>query len=190
MRIVVAIATCMLCGSAALAQDVTGPYVGFGIGQFDYQEDVFEYQFDDTTSQYKVYGGYRLNDTLAFEASFGETGDLEWSESGDLFPSGSYNVSLSSDFEFFEVRVLAHVGKFLAGYGYWDADFTGRIRGTSSLTGDFDISGSESDSGSALILGGQWDLAKVGLRAEFEYYDTDASVDVYSIGVGVHFRFR
>jgi hypothetical protein len=175
--------------ASAIAQDDSGAYVGFGIGQLDYEEEDFGLTLEDTTLFYKVYGGYRFDETWAFEAYYGQTDDLEWTESGFDPGIGDYSVRLAGDYDLREVRGLAHLDWFLIGLGYWDADLSASLSGTSDLTGPFSISESDSDSGASIIVGGEWDLDTLAIRAELEYFDTESTVDAYTIGVGIQFTF-
>lgn len=170
----------------ALAQE-QGAYVGFGLGQLDYEETDFGLTFDDTTLAYKVYGGYRFTETWAVEASYGQTDDLEWSDFGSI--PGVISATLSGDYEFIEIRALAHINAFIVGIGYWDSDLNATLSGTLSFPGPFSYSASDSDSGVSAILGGEWDLDQWSIRGEIEVFDTESNVDTYTVGIGLHFRF-
>lgn len=170
----------------ALAQE-QGAYVGFGLGQLDYEETDFGLTFDDTTLAYKVYGGYRFTETWAVEASYGQTDDLEWSDFGSI--PGVISATLSGDYEFIEIRALAHINAFIVGIGYWDSDLNATLSGTLSFPGPFSYSASDSDSGVSAILGGEWDLDQWSIRGEIEVFDTESNVDTYAVGIGLHFRF-
>lgn len=176
-----------LFGASALAQTETGPYIGLGLGQLDYEESDFGLTFDDTTLAYKVYGGYRFTETWALEAAYGKTDDLEWSDFGSI--PGVISANLSGDYDFIEIRALAHLSAFIVGIGYWDADLNATLSGTLTFPGPFSYSASDSDSGASAILGGQWDLDKWSIRGEFEVFDTESNVDAYTVGVGLHYRF-
>lgn len=179
----------MSCGSAWAQDSAPGPYFGASLGQLDYEEDAFGATLEDTALAYKLYGGYRLGKTWALEGSYGQTSDLKWSESGFVPGVGDASLTLKGDYDILEIRGLAHLGAFIAGIGWWDADLNMSVTGTTGPTGAFAFSGSDSDSGASLILGGQWALDTWSIRAEYELFDTDSSVDVYTLGVGLHFRF-
>lgn len=178
----------MWCASVS-AQEVAGAYVGFGLGQLDYEERDFGITLEDTTLAYKVYGGYRFNEVWSFEASYGVTDDLKWSESGFIPGVGNVSLTLQGDYEILEVRGLAHLKAFLVGVGYWDADLSANLSGTAPGIGPFSISTSDSDSGASMILGGQWALDRWGIRAEYELFDTESTVDAFTLGLSVHHRF-
>jgi hypothetical protein len=188
MRVLTAISMLMVC-TVGLAQEESGPYIAFGIGQLDYEEDAFGLTLDDTTLSYKIYGGYRFDETWAFEAYYGQTDDLEWTDAGNLPGLGTYSARLAGDYDIVSLRGLAHFGWFVVGIGYWDADLSASLTGTSDFTGPFAESASGSDSGASLIAGGEWDLGGWAIRAEFEYFDTESTVDAYNLGIGVQFGF-
>jgi hypothetical protein len=48
---------------------------------------------------------------------------------------------------------------------------------------------SDTESGMSIVLGGQWDLERLGIRVELEAYDMDNVESAYHYGVGVHYRF-
>lgn len=166
-----------------------GAYLGFGLGQLDYEEDAFGVTFEDTALAYKLYGGYRFNETWALEGLYGNTSDLKWSAAGPLPGLGNVTATLSGDYEILEVRGLAHIRAFFAGIGLWDAEVDATLSGSSTIFGAFSESASSSDSGLSLILGGQWDFELWRVRAEYELFDTESSVDAYTLDLGVHYRF-
>ena len=87
-----AIAWLAFVAGPAWAQGIEGPYVGFELGQLDYEESDFGVSFDDTTLFYKVYGGYRFNETWSVEAYYGQTSDLKWSDTISVPPFGNVDV--------------------------------------------------------------------------------------------------
>jgi hypothetical protein len=61
-----------LWSAGALAQDKEGAFLGAGVGQFDLQEEGDgQLAIDDTALSYRIYGGYRFNDTWAVEGAYG-----------------------------------------------------------------------------------------------------------------------
>jgi opacity protein-like surface antigen len=50
---------------------------------------------------------------------------------------------------------------------------------------------SEQTSGDGVTVAGgmQWELDRVAIRAEYEWFDTDGNVDANNLGVSVLFRF-
>ncbi len=71
------------------------------------------------------------------------------------------------------------------GAGLYDADLI--TEGTVGGAGA--VSAEDSDNGSTALIGLQLDFPKVSVRAEYEWFDTQSSVDLWTAGVGVIFRF-
>jgi hypothetical protein len=154
-----------LWSGGALAQEKVEPYLGGALGQFD---------FHATALSYKVYGGVRIDDTWAIEGSYGETDELTGAPI-----LGPVNTTVRAQYDFLAVRGLVHVKAFLGGIGYWQASVD-----------DTPFSPNwKSDAGVSIVLGGQWDLDRIGIRVEAEAYDMDSADAGYNYAVGVHYRF-
>jgi hypothetical protein len=177
-----------LWSAGALAQEA---YVGGSLGQFVFEEEgTGSLVIDDTAPLYKVYGGYRFNDTWAVEGYLGRADDLTQSTTEILPGIGALNATVRAQYNLVEVRGLAHLKAFFAGIGYWESDLNGQIDINTVATGPFSVDVSGSDSGASLILGGEWDLGEDwGIRVEIEGYDMDGTESVYHYGFGVHYRF-
>jgi hypothetical protein len=74
---------------------------------------------------------------------------------------------------------------FFAGVGLYEADLdsSGSVGGLQLITSQ------SAEDGSTALLGLQLDFPKVSVRGEYEWFDTESSVDLWSTGVGVIFRF-
>jgi hypothetical protein len=182
----------MICCLALWSAGAWGQeaYVGGGLGQFDFQEEGDgSLALDDTALFYKVYGGYRFNDTWAVEGSYGITDELSESTTEILPPFGTLNATVSAEYDFLEARGLAHIKAFFAGIGYWEADLDATLDINTAITGPVSVEVSDSDSGALIVFGGQWDLERVGIRVEAVAYDMDNVDSAYNVGVGVHYRF-
>ncbi len=72
-----------------------------------------------------------------------------------------------------------------AGAGIYDADLKseGNVAGLSTGTIE------STEDGSTALLGVQIDFPKVSIRAEYEWFDTESTLDIWSAGVGLIFRF-
>ena len=147
------LAGALLVSSAAWSQE--GPYVGLGLGMFDYEEDVFgSPYFSDTAPAYKLFGGYRFNRRWAVEGYLGTTAILK--------EQVTISTPARIDFDIREIRGLAHFGSFLAGIGFRHVDFS-----TSPM-----LAG-PSSSKFSLIVGGEWSKRKWDFRVEAEAFNTD-----------------
>lgn len=185
-----AICCLALWSTGALAQDKSGAYLGCGLGQFDFQEEGDgSLGIDDSALSYRIYGGYRFNGTFAVEGAFGKTDEMSESAQFSVVTIGTVTGTVRAEYDFTEARGLAHVKAFFAGIGYWEADLSATISVSSVLTGPISAPVSDSDSGALIVLGGQWDLDRVGIRVELEAYDMDNVESAYNFGLGVHYRF-
>ncbi len=90
----------LVAAPAAFAQqqeEVSGFYLGGGLGQFNAQIDDVDQidntvdSWDEDDTAYKVFGGYRLNRFLAFELDYINLGE----PSGNVVPG--FNVDSSID---------------------------------------------------------------------------------------------
>jgi hypothetical protein len=183
-------AALLLLASIATAQPTSGPYVGVGVGSFDYQEkDDIGVLISDTTISSRLIGGYQIHENLAIEAAIGKTGDIK--ESYPFGPFGSGNsVDLRVDYEFYTVRALwlVPMGRLdlFGGIGYFDAKSKWDVRATG--IGILD-EGEDDDSGATLFGGVNFYLNRITIRGEYEWFNTDSDLEVWNLGVGVLFHF-
>ena len=183
-------ASCLLASTAYAQDDLEGPYFGVAVGYVDYQEadDEDGLFIDDTTTAYRLIGGYQLNENLAIEAAWARTGDLK--ESFELFPPGSGTLDFRADYEMLTVRALGLVPldqiDLYGGIGYYDATLTA----DANLTGVGSLGEIEDDDSGATLLGGvQFYLDKFTIRGEYEWFDTESNIETWDINVGILFRF-
>jgi Outer membrane protein beta-barrel domain len=168
----------LIIGSAAWSQEtVEGPYVGIGLGDFDFAFTLgpTSVSFSDSTTIRSLYGGYRFSERWAVEGSYGSTSTVHGDFSG--FP-------LAFDYDINGLRGLAYFGTIFVGIGYWSAD----INLTSTYTSAFP--GSDSDV--SFILGGEWPFGNDwSVRIDYELFDIDGSSqsDPEAFSAAVHYRF-
>jgi len=184
--------------ASALGQDVSGAYLGATVGNLTYTEEadglVSQSNFDDSSSTYRLYGGYRLGKRLALELGYSRSDGV--ADTIDMNVDGVIPVDVSSDFAMTTARALVHfpIGaerlpfvslSLFAGLGIYnaDSDWSGSVDGNQLVA----FSGTED--GSTALLGLQVDFPKVSVRGEYEWFDTEASVELWTAGIGVIFRF-
>jgi OOP family OmpA-OmpF porin len=177
--------------SAAQAQETNGGYMGFALGSFDYEEEDGGITFSDTTTAYRLLGGYRFNENFALEAGWGATSELEDSLTEFVPGFGNVTASITADYEVLTVRALGLIPlqsvSLLGGVGYYDSELDGAL----SLAGFGNIADFEgSESGATLIGGLQFELERLSIRGEVEWFDTDGDVEAWSASVGLLFRFQ
>jgi hypothetical protein len=198
MRWVMA-AVVLISSGTVLAQDVSGAYMGATVGNLTYTEQadglISSSDFDDSASAYRLYGGYRLGKRLALELGYatsdGVSDTIDMDLLGSLVP-----VEVSNDFTLTTARALLHFPisaerlpfvslSAFAGLGVYDAD----IESTGTIAGLPFVATETTDDGSTALLGLQVDFPRVSVRGEYEWFDTESSVDIWSAGVGLIFRF-
>lgn len=172
---------------ATVAQDAfdEGAYVGVSVGSLDYEEtvEIFDLEFSDSTTAYRIFGGYRFNENFALEAGWGATGDLQ-----ETYTDGFDTAVIRGDYEVLTIRALG-VAPFenvslYGGVGYYDATLNGSV----SVIGVGQMGFEGDDSGATLVGGLQFDFGKVSIRGEYEWFDTDSNVDAWDISIGLIFR--
>ena len=184
-----------LASTNALADDMAGHgYFGAAMGIFDYSESVSGFgTLEDSAVSYRLYGGWRFSERFAIEGGLGQTGDLEWSDSIVDPVLGAVSASLTADYSVKTVRAMFFLPvssvNLFAGLGLYDADtsvsFALSAPGVTA-TGSAD----GSDDGATLLTGLEWGLMdSLTFRGEFEWFDTESSVDAYNLSLALHYRF-
>ena len=153
---------------------------GLGMGMFDYESDTSNTTIDEKPFAWKIFGGYRPNEVLAFEMSFGKVGAFD-----EGFASGA---SVESQFHALTASALmslplsAAIKPFArAGVNLWWED-------QNPSTG----SGRQEETGTGVVLGLGADYRfsdRMALRGEWELYilsDT-AYANVFSANVLYNF---
>ena len=174
---------------AAAAQDRSGGYMGFSLGSFSYAED--EDLLDDSSTGYRIMGGYRFSENFAVEGGWEKTGDLEESFAEDIPPFGLITLNIGADFEILTVKALGFIPfekvSLLGGVGYFDADANISASAT-GFGGAAQASDQGSEDGAMLVGGLEFNLERVDVRAELEWFDVD-DAEASGINVGVLFHF-
>lgn len=187
-----------LLAGPSFGQDVSGGYLGATLGDLTYTEQadgiVAQSDFDDSASALRLYGGYRLGSRLALELGYAETDGI--TDTVDMDLNGIVPVDVSGDFTVTTARALLHFPiraerlpfvsmSIFAGAGVYDAELKseGNFAGQSTGTVESD------EDGSTAVLGLQIDFPKVSIRGEYEWFDTESTLDIWSAGVGLIFRF-
>ena len=167
-------ATAMLSCAGALAQKAqkpseTGWYVTGSIGKND--------DLDDELA-WKISGGYRLNRNVAFEFGYASLGEANpgfgvHAEASAWEVIGVFSYALQGPWSIYGLLGLARIETKV-----------------SSPVPFFGFSGSTTDTSTELTIGfgGQYDFSpRVGVRAQWQRYDTSNEIDVISLGVVYRF---
>jgi hypothetical protein len=146
-------------GVAAAGAD-SGFYLGVGAGDATVKDS----DFDESDTAYKVFGGYNFGVIplvdLAVEASYAHFGNPS---------AGAVNAEVTG-LNAFGLAGLSFgpFGIFAkAGVINWGAD-----------TSDGTVTNSESGTDSAYGVGARFAIGSFAVRAEYEYYDLDADLEV------------
>jgi opacity protein-like surface antigen len=173
----------------AFADEVSGWYLGGGIGQFNAQiDDVNEVddtidRWDEDDTAYKLFAGYRLNKVLAFELDYINLGE----PSGAIVPG--FNVDSSVDgFAPFVVGTVP-LGPYFEVYGragYYFYDATTGVTDALDNRVEFDEESEDFVYGAGIgaNLG-----EKFNLRFEYEKYDIEGLDDTDALWLTAAWRF-
>lgn len=176
----------MLFSSTATAQ----PFVGLSVGQStldDFCDGIpFGVSCDDTDSALKLFGGYRFNQNMAFEAAYIDMGESVATDGFDTLKAEATALNfsvlgiipVSSTFEIF--------GKF--GLAFWDT----KLSASGSFSGARDADGQDIMFGAGVSFQATNQLS---IRAEAEKFDNvgdgtatlESSVTILSVGGVVSF---
>lgn len=158
---------------SALAQN--GFYAGASIGQATIDGCSGITNCDDEDTAWKIFGGWEMNQNLAFEAAWVDMGEI----SGSI---GASAVSAEVDGWTLAVKGILPVNDqfgVFAKFGFVDW----KIKGGGALSG-VDKDGADLMYG----LGAQYMFTdQLGIFGEWEWYDIDDDVDLLSIGVLIKF---
>ena len=174
-----------LVSLSALAEDpypYAGGLLGFGEAGFPatLNPPVPNYDETDATMSFvRGFGGYRINEFFAVEASLvGAANDDD-----DLEPEVTFGAVSGAALGFVPITdVVDLFGKVGFFFGESEVEFPGQI-----------FSDSDSESG---VLWGGGALFSFGnnnqftIRGEFEAYETDKLDDLWSVGGGFQYNFR
>lgn len=192
LKLTAALATLSLAAVPAFAQqqdEVSGWYLGGGVGQFNAQIDDVDQvdntvdKWDEDDTAYKVFGGYRLNRFLGVEVDYINLGK----PSGRVVPG--FNVDQSVDgFAPYVVGTIP-LGPYFEVYGrlgyyFYDAN----MRQRSDLNGDVQFDEESQD----LVWGGGIGTnigEKLNLRLEYERFDLNRVDDADALWLTAAWRF-
>jgi OOP family OmpA-OmpF porin len=152
-------AVAMLVSSVALAQArELGFYAGASIGSADLGPD------DDTAI--KVFGGYQINKTFSVEFGYTDLGDV--AVFGQTAKANAWELVGLARFP---------VGNRVSLYGLLG------LAKVDSERSVFGVRTSEDSTELTIGFGGQYDFTpQLGVRGQWQRYDTDQEIDVFSIG--------
>ncbi|MBN1379784.1 MAG: outer membrane beta-barrel protein [Gammaproteobacteria bacterium] len=168
-------------------------YTGVGLGYIDFKDRYQRIPYSETPIALHLYGGYRLNDYLAFELAYKQTDDINIRTPG----SGFEQLDISSKFNALVARAQVSLPTFklfnLPGEftifgtaGYFNSKVHRNVLELNSLETD---STSGSDSGQVLGGGLLYQHGKLKLRGYFESFETSEVVRADDFGITFEFGF-
>jgi len=179
----------------AVAQEAdTGWYAGFGIGGMMHTEAISaDLSLDDTVAATKFFGGFRWGSRWGVEVAYVDSSSVEGSATGLDLLADQFSTVFSTEIAALTIRPMAYLpvawGTLFGGLGVFDGDRRSERVGGSSLAPEtLPMRFSESSSGATLLLGTEWPIGPLKLRAEYEWWDLDRA-DNASLGLGLSYRF-
>ncbi len=140
-------------------------------------------RLDDSQLSLKVYGGWNISRNLGVEVSYGRANELTSTyteQVGDV----TVSANLSTNIDIGSARVMGYlpfgVGALFGGLGYFNAKTSSTqnvglvVSGLGSVQSPVSLGGSATDNGPTAIVGFQWSLPILTLRADYELVDMNA----------------
>ena len=159
----------LFASAPALAVD-NGFYLGGSVGGASTKISDQDISFDETDFAWKIYGGYQLLSFLALEADYRSFGSPSKNFSGfgnvEVEPTGVV-ASVLAGLPLGPLYVFGKVGAL-----FWNVDLNSSCCGSDSDDG--------TDFGAG--IGASFDIAKIRLRGEIEYFDVEDGVVMYTVG--------
>jgi hypothetical protein len=175
----------------ASAQPLSGGFVGFGVGSYSYRERAGDLTIiDETSSSWHALGGYEFNDHFAFEGTWGRSGTLKGRVDNFDAGFGPTTLNVIEKYDTYSLRAVGMLPfkklKLLGGLGYYSSrlDLTLRIDGVGEFSDD-----STTDDGAMADLAVQYDLDRMYVRAEYDWFDTPSGVQASEFSLNVLFKF-
>lgn len=173
-----ALAAVLVC-AMSLPAFAQGGYLGASYLSSSLEFNTGSGTFDPTSDSYKIFGGFDVNKFFGLELTYYDMGDFDDASAGTTFHA---NIDVWD----VAARGIIPLGKHFElfgrlGYSYVSIE-------TSTTTSLVNVTTDGSDwrllygAGVAVKLGDRF-----GLRAEYEVWDVDESLDAWS--AGVYFRF-
>jgi hypothetical protein len=182
--------------AAAQAQEAGGPYVGVSLGDFGYDQGddgPFGVPYSSSRSAYRVFGGYQLDNVYAVEVGWEKTSDLTGQALGFSSTFGPELANMSANYEITSIRLMAFAPfsslRMFGAIGYYDAKLNVKALIESPTQILLDDEQKQTGNGGMVIGGIQFDMKRLSIRGEYEWFHTKKLPSAQSINVGVLFMF-
>jgi len=157
----------LLLGGPAAAVD-NGFYLGGAIGGASTEVSEGSIKFDENDFAWKIYGGYQFLSFFALEGSYRNFGEPSTNILGSdvqVEPTG-FDVAAVAGLPLGPLYAFGKVSAL-----FWDADLIADGEVFSDDGTDFGVG-----------VGLSFDIAKIRLRGEIEYFDVEDGVLMYTVG--------
>ena len=187
-----------LASVSARAQSDEGIFIGVTYGQLDYEvydEEDDEELFSDNGNNFRLFGGYRLNEHFGLEVGLAKTSGIDDQFSSTLPGQGTIIESLDAEIRTLSLRAIGivpfeHLSLYGAA-GYYDASVSGYYSYGDSFSSQVFRLDDYNDSGLTVAAGMQFDFdSGLSLRGEVEWFDTASDVTAYAFNFGVVFHLN
>ena len=172
--------------AAPLAAQAEGAYVGGSIGRAEQKADVAGYSFNESTTGYKLVGGYDFTKNFGLEAGYADLREISISGNGArasskpqvFYVAGTATMPIDEQFSVFGKAGIA----------------TAHTKLTASFNG-FSDSASDNQTTGVIGVGAAFHLIKnISFVAEYEYFgkvarDGGSSIKADLLSVGVRYKF-
>jgi OOP family OmpA-OmpF porin len=149
-----------------------GPYLGVSIGKVDYNDSLWSVEDDVNDTGWKLFGGYHFNRYLGLEAAYIDMGKVKYQstsiETKGFSVDGIGSIPIGPIFSIF--------GKL--GMFRWDQDIS---------YGDQDSDDTGTDLTWGYGFGARFFKNQIGVRVEWERYESDNDADFISLSTSYHF---
>ena len=150
---------------------------------------------DDSELAWKLFGGWNINGNLGVEVSYGRANELT-STYTEQVGNATVSANLSTNIDIGTARVMGYlpfrIGSLFGGIGYFSAETNSTqnvgliVSGVGRVQDTVNLGGSASDRGPTAIVGFQWALSSLVLRADYELLDMNAgSAATFNLGVSL-----
>ncbi|MET0281426.1 MAG: outer membrane beta-barrel protein [Steroidobacteraceae bacterium] len=177
-RIAATAAALATLGGVSTAMAAEGPYIGASVLQARFDQDNFDVDdVDDDDISFKVFAGIQLTPLFGLEAGYTNFGS---SDAPSVPTGGTFKAEAEAWSGFGTLSFPAGPVQLFAKAGMARIDADGNVGAVT-----FDDKSWEFAYG----VGAQLNFGNLGVRAEYERFDTDVVGDLDVISVGVVFKF-
>jgi OOP family OmpA-OmpF porin len=172
--------------AAPLAAQAEGAYIGANIGRAEQKADIEGYHFKDSTTAYKLYGGYNYTQNFGVEVGFADLREAEKTGGGARIASEPKSVYLAATGTLPLNEQFSLFGK---------AGVASTHVKVSASTAGFSDSASDNRTTPYISVGAAFALNKnVSFVAEYEYFgkiakDGGSSIKADFVSAGVRYAF-